>query len=384
MLGTCAFRKIEDREATIGARTWTSGATPGYTIQRQLALAKLSASVWVLTVVVGCGARPQEDVVRSCFGYPTFSSSGDKIAVPHGEWATRVSIMDRSGRVLSVIRLPSVAESWVPAAWSSDGERIALTLTGFLHNRDTTPPGGWGIWAASTGSAQVRNVAHILDEILQRPIWCRGSDYLVCRAAFRKDLVLVSTSDGTCKFLTNCGDVYRLGWDISPSDKASVFLSRGYMSQDPEAKGIWTMKLDGTGMTRLTAAYEAEALRVSPTGRLLGFTAAIKDDPLKWDLYLGWRDPGRMPRLVAQRCDRRWFAWSHDSRSLVFVRDGDIWLYTVASQTTQSLTRGFRACNYPACDPLGEIILFVNEPYELWAFDLIKHQPRVFMKHREE
>lgn len=117
----------------------------------------------------------------------------------------------------------------------------------------------------------------------------------------------------------------------------------------------------------------ASAVSISPDGEWITVTG---QGPSGAGIYiLNGRDPGVEPEFWMEG---RSLHWAPDSQSVIFIRDGDIWLAPVASDEPRQITFGIGDAREPVFSPDGTTVAFYsgkNGSQDIWIISIEGTRP---------
>jgi len=117
-----------------------------------------------------------------------------------------------------------------------------------------------------------------------------------------------------------------------------------------------------TGTTPSSPIWSADSQRLA----FLWNDAALGNR----QLWISDRDGGALKRLTdADAPSVRDFAWTPDSRSIVFIQNGDLWQLDLASERIQQMTRNGGSKSELALSPDGRVATYLDNG-DLWAVSL--------------
>jgi eukaryotic-like serine/threonine-protein kinase len=216
-------------------------------------------------------------------GRPAYDPTGRKIAYTRCKGATcAVRLMNADGtRKRALIPAPSSLP-----AWSPDGTQIAYFREGECCQ------GQLFIYTVATGESRQLTFGSADQRTRAlEPSWSPGGK----RIAFVRHLVrespegdipdagalFVIRTDGThLKQITPVGRWIKQDPDWSPNGDRIAFskMDPGAERIPPEAKGIWTIRADGTNLTRLSRTPD-EGPTWAPSGNRLAFFRHASESP---------------------------------------------------------------------------------------------------------
>lgn len=141
--------------------------------------------------------------------------------------------------------------------------------------------------------------------------------------------------------------------EIRPLDPSSVIA---YENFTVLGSSIYVMKVDGSGMTRLTP-FNATTQSWSPDGTRIAFSST-KDG--NYELYVMQADGSNIVRLTnTPAIDESSPAWSPDGASIVYLRSGpELWIMSSTGANPRALTASGLRARYPSWSPDGTRIAF--------------------------
>jgi TolB protein len=277
-------------------------------------------------------------------------------------WLSQIFLVNPDGSGL--VRLPSTTHEYYPV-WSPDGRRLAFVASG--HGLFVMTPGegdrrrlfpndvsilrwspdgsmiafgdGEQLWIVHTDGTGLRKLA-----AGSRPAWSPDGRTI----AFRNDQGLFTIgSDGSgLKQLSVplLGQPEEATW--SPDGSRLAFSA--FVSSNPYANAIFTIKPDGTGLVRLTPEWGSETgPQWSPDGSRIAFRAELSG-PDDFTTGLGVMNADGSGRSMVANLELYDldFTWSPDSGSLAFtvdvdfeIGDNDVYVVKLDGSGLRNLTR---------------------------------------------
>ncbi len=132
-----------------------------------------------------------------------------------------------------------------------------------------------------------------------------------------------------------------------------------FVSDQGKSLDIWKMKTNGQGMVQLTDDDHADAdPRFSPAGKRIMYTSMRDGFPHVWMMNAD----GSNPQHVTEGSQA---AWSHDGKSIVFIRDNQAHIRELASGDERQVTPDpWQRCGVPALSPDGKLVAVASRHLE--------------------
>jgi Tol biopolymer transport system component len=237
--------------------------------------------------------------------------SGAKIAftrtILEPRYTSHLFVMNPDGSGLRQLTYGDVADRW--QSWSPDGSRIVFERSVRSRGSDV-----FGVTADGTSLRRLTRTA-----TSHQPAWSPDGRTI---AYYDSTGVFVMNADGTGKRLltdqAGAGSPARSPtW--SPDARRIAFAS--------SVGGIFVVNADGSGERRLTSGRSFACPAWSPDGRWIAFVSL---PPLGYDsIYVVDEAGGPERRLTRHAYTESGFAWSPDSRRIVYAREKRGGVYTI-------------------------------------------------------
>jgi Tol biopolymer transport system component len=241
---------------------------------------------------------------------------------------------DGSGTPRTVVGTSFVEES---PAWSPDGQKIAFqSIRNNLWDLFTVPAAG-GAETQLTTTADPDGIDAVWSPDGQRmalSLWNGSTGYIELTGPSGRTPFSPTTLESTCA-----------AW--SPNGTTIAFSGRELVSG--ARTGVYVMRLDGTGLQRLTAStISSYCPRWSPDGTRLAFHAEPSGSA---DLFVINRDGTGLQAIAPGEGDDEYPDWSPDGRHLAFSKNLNgqraLYIVEVAANKTPQLIPQTQGGNYP-------------------------------------
>jgi Tol biopolymer transport system component len=265
---------------------------------------------------------------------PAWAPRGPRIAFVGGRG---LFVVDEDG---SELRRLTVKGKGGGASWSPSGRRIAFDCGTRAAAVCVVRPNG------SAGLKNVTRKGH-------HPSWSpRGN--LIALASYNRSAIILVRPDGT--FVRELPAKLDTSPDWSPDGRRLV-VSHSAGS----GHRLYATDPDANRLERLTEGFINEDLASawSPNGRWIAFHRQLVN---RCFLELLDIETGRVRHLLQTRTDQSCFErpdWSHDGRSILYARKGDLWVISRRGGRPRRVTRSKVEEQSPRWAPDGRSIGFV-------------------------
>ncbi|MFE0757234.1 TolB family protein [Inquilinus sp. NPDC058860] len=255
---------------------------------------------------------------------------------------------------------------------SPDG--TALAFTNFKRRYNT---GGSVVWTvpaaggAPTRALSPRSGAQSVN--LPGQCWSAAGNVVYSSDVVDRDeIYIVPAAGGTAKRLTDRPGL--LAWEpsISPvlADRSQWIVFESHREADPEGPAeLWKMRVDGSGLVRLTQGADDRQPQWSPRGDRIAFQRQIKPD--QWDVMTidtaggGLLDVTRAP--ARSNTDPSWSpsgAWLVYSGGGPDLDNANLFVISAMGGTPVRLTVNCGYDGAPGWSADGRSIVFESAPYD--------------------
>jgi Tol biopolymer transport system component len=207
-----------------------------------------------------------------------------------------------------VRRVASSSDSEIYPDWSPDGQTLLFTRV----SRATQKASLWTIRADGT---DLREVAPGSGESFGGR-WSPDGQSIVFRTAAAPSTLAVMRADGTDRHTIASALVTDAYTVPSWSPDGRIAFSR---YTDTGSQGIWTIRPDGTGLTRFTDHEDAEP-RWSPDGTRLAYGTQVYAGTSALNILFVVKADGSDPQQISGGAADRSPAWSPDGKWIIFDR----------------------------------------------------------------
>ena len=327
-----------------------------------------STSIWRIGAL---GGQPRK--VLNQARAPAISPDGRSIAwfapEPDGFFSLVLSALDGSGRRVFAENVQPVVEV-SPAAWSSDGSRVAYTSGGLFAPRNV-----FVVEVADGSSRQVTRFTRS-QEGPNTVAWLPDNRHLVVsysastRAQGASDLgVLDSATGSITRFTTNVAQGFN-----TPS--LSTDGSRMLVSANSPQREVWRVPFgpdaqdNGRAAVRLVdAALDPMWTFVTRDGKTLLFNNALVGSRNLWTMPLdGSSRPRQITSMAGDAITHA--SLSPDGTHVAFASsatgNSDVWVQNVDGSDLRQLTNDAPAEAWPVWSPDGQWIMFASLREGTW------------------
>ena len=253
----------------------------------------------LVALVAGCTSEP-----------PTGPSDEDGLEIVYsyrevGATTSDLRLMSSDGlEVRPFVSLPGVE---VSPEWSRDGRSVA-----FHHYAPTAPSGPPSIVIAEADGSGVRTL--VASENSYNPRWSPDGQWLAFESRIDQTYgIAIIRADGTSRRwlagTTNNSSIGPLSWSV---DDRIAFV---------RPDGIWSVRSDGTALTRITASNADSDPRWSPDGARLLYTRTYELAPFEYrnELRVANAD-GSNTRILLAGEILQTPTWSPDGQWILYSR----------------------------------------------------------------
>ena len=300
------------------------------------------------------GTSAPADVTTRILG-PSPSPDGSRVAFIVSPWQSQLYFLDLESKEVQKVQTPGRIAAFYGMSWDPEGEFIVATIVeGTRQN-----PGPWSIWKVTVPEGKSEKIGEIQDQICQRGLVSPDGKTVLFRVTPRRDLVSVDLQSRKHRFLTESGDIYRLGYDWSP-DGSKIYFSRGFMTDKDSS--IWVMNADGSGKKLISDRFQGHLLGISSTGRYISF---LNDRNTLFVSDLQKFNPVKVSR------DSGFFDWALNNDMLAFRCGNTVKVWTPSGkQGSEGIVREIGEGHFPVWVKNGQAILFIRGEAELWKHDI--------------
>jgi Ca2+-binding RTX toxin-like protein len=218
------------------------------------------AAIALLGIVTAFGTASANAALRGANGQIAFSASG-------GVW-----VMNANGSDPHILIGNAAGEP----SWSGDGQRLAYIGT------------DGNVWIANADGGDPAQITHT--GLASDPNWSPDGRIAYVTNGSRPGQsarIVVSDADGTHARTWTQG--FNAAWSPSWSARGALF----FIASGPDAKNIWRLRSDGTGLTRLRSPFAGSfrSIDVSPSGSMLAFTSDDNSGSNVWLMSASGNNP---------------------------------------------------------------------------------------------
>ena len=161
-----------------------------------------------------------------------------------------------------------------------------------------------------------------------------------------------------------------LGGLASVARSSSLPASSGlivFTGSRDDGDHLFVVGSDGTGRRQLTSGPGFDAVPAwSPGRHRIAFTSTrLSGTVLQKDIFLVDRDGTGLRPIIQTERDEEGPAWAPDGRSIVFSRDSDLYVLTLATNRVRRLTATRSSEGAPSWSPNGKWIAYARD-LEIW------------------
>jgi WD40-like Beta Propeller Repeat len=299
---------------------------------------------------IDCGSRQEPAIYRLA------GRRSKRLA--RANWPLALAV---SGRRFAAVTNSLRCCNFTPV-WSHDGKRLAWVYHGNL----------WTIRSDGTGDRQLAAGVSPseLEDDARRPSWSPDDARLVFERTEWNDGHLQSR--GVYRVDATGGGLRRLASGMAPAwspDGTRIAFGRGGR--------VFSIKPDGTGATRLTAA--ARATEGQPSWSPDSTRIAVSRGG---DIYSVRADGTGEARLTTSRRREAQQAWSPDGTRIAYVDGSSIAVVNADGSAAKRVTRGNDDNRSPAWSPDSKRVAFVRGS-EVWVMNADGSGPRRLMPGNE-
>lgn len=246
--------------------------------------------------------------------------------------------------------------------WSPDGREIVFTRFSDGYNAGLSD-----LFVVAAGGGMPRRLTDLEAQSVNLPgaCWSRAGRIVFVSDTEDRDEVWVADPGDGLRRLTDRPGLVAFEAALSP-DGLRIVLESHPEGVDGRAS-LWTMRLDGTGLTQLTdGSGDDRQPNWSPRGDLIVFQSQRAGS---WDLWLMAPNGGGPRRLTTTDAEDTDASFSPDGRFVVYSSDqggdfGDLHVIAVDGGEPLRVRHGPGYAGAPAWSPDGRWIAFETAPVD--------------------